>query len=112
MSDRNNYSCMARNEATDYGHGYEIAEDGTYVRVKGKSRNLLRMNKKFAWNLITISLTIIKKITLIPGKLAALWPFLCICAEVIVLCTIILVYEKRRNKEGLEESDTDQSPEQ
>lgn len=46
------------------------------------------------------------------GKLAALWPFLCICAEVIVLCAIILIYEKRRNKEGLDESDTDQSPEQ
>lgn len=46
------------------------------------------------------------------GKLAALWPFLGICVEVIVLCAIILVYEKRRNKEGLDESDTDQSPEQ
>lgn len=46
------------------------------------------------------------------GKLAALWPFLGICAEVFVLCGIILVYEKRRNKEGLDESDTDQSPEQ
>lgn len=46
------------------------------------------------------------------GKLAALWPFLGICAEVFILCAIILVYEKRRNKEGLDESDTDQSPEQ
>ena len=31
-------------------------------------------------------------------------------AEVIVLCAIILVYEKKRNKAELEESDTDQSP--
>lgn len=46
------------------------------------------------------------------GKLAALWPFLGICAEVLILCAIILVYEKRRNKEGADESDTDQSPEQ
>lgn len=46
------------------------------------------------------------------GKLAALWPFLGICAEVFVLCAIILIYEKRRNKAELEESDTDQSPEQ
>ncbi|XP_076623317.1 immunoglobulin domain-containing protein Bsg [Colletes latitarsis] len=46
----------------------------------------------------------------IKDKLAALWPFLGICAEVVVLCAIILVYEKKRNKAELEESDTDQSP--
>uniref|UniRef100_A0A1L8DA04 Putative basigin n=1 Tax=Nyssomyia neivai TaxID=330878 RepID=A0A1L8DA04_9DIPT len=48
----------------------------------------------------------------VKGKLAALWPFLGICAEVFVLCAIILVYEKRRNKADPDESDTDQSPEQ
>ncbi|XP_034947855.1 basigin [Chelonus insularis] len=46
----------------------------------------------------------------VKDKLAALWPFLGICAEVIVLCAIILIYEKKRNKSELEESDTDQSP--
>lgn len=46
------------------------------------------------------------------GKFAALWPFLGICAEVVILCAIILIYEKRRNKAEMEESDTDQSPEQ
>ncbi|XP_030383971.1 uncharacterized protein LOC115631390 [Scaptodrosophila lebanonensis] len=43
----------------------------------------------------------------VKGKLAALWPFLGICAEVLILCLIILIYEKRRNKSELEESDTD-----
>lgn len=43
----------------------------------------------------------------VKGKFAALWPFLGICAEVFILCTIILIYEKRRNKSELEESDTD-----
>ncbi|CAG4989224.1 unnamed protein product [Colias eurytheme] len=38
---------------------------------------------------------------------AALWPFLGICAEVFVLCAIILVYEKRRTKPDLDDSDTD-----
>ena len=53
----------------------------------------------------------IKKAELkVKDKLAALWPFLGICAEVVVLCAIILVYEKKRNKAELEESDTDQSP--
>ncbi|XP_012263530.1 basigin isoform X2 [Athalia rosae] len=46
----------------------------------------------------------------VKDKFAALWPFLGICAEVIILCAIILVYEKKRNKAELEESDTDQSP--
>lgn len=46
----------------------------------------------------------------VKDKFAALWPFLGICAEVAVLCAIILVYEKKRNKAELEESDTDQSP--
>ncbi|XP_055916441.1 titin-like [Eupeodes corollae] len=48
----------------------------------------------------------------VKGKFAALWPFLGICAEVIILCTIILIYEKRRNKTELEESDTDPNTEQ
>jgi len=79
LLDRNMYNCTATNQAT--GHlDYDAAEQGSYVRVK--------------------------------GKLAALWPFLGICAEVFILCAIILVYEKRRNKADLDESDTDQSPEQ
>lgn len=48
----------------------------------------------------------------IKDKYAALWPFLGICAEVIILCAVIIIYEKKRNKTELEESDTDQSPDQ
>lgn len=48
----------------------------------------------------------------IKDKYAALWPFLGICAEVFILCAIILIYEKKRNKAELDESDTDQSPDQ
>lgn len=48
----------------------------------------------------------------VKDKMAALWPFIGICIEVIVLCTVILVYEKKRNKTEMEESDTDGSPEQ
>lgn len=35
MADRNFYNCTVRNRATEYGHGYEAGEEGTYVRVKG-----------------------------------------------------------------------------
>lgn len=38
---------------------------------------------------------------------AALWPFLGICAEVFILCAIILVYEKRRTKPEHDDSDTE-----
>lgn len=38
---------------------------------------------------------------------AALWPFLGICLEVFILCAIILVYEKRRTKPELDDSDAD-----
>lgn len=81
-SDRKQYNCSVRNSATDYGYKKEL---GAY-----SDGTYVRVKDKFA----------------------ALWPFLGICAEVFILCAIILVYEKRRNKEGLDESDTDQSPEQ
>lgn len=38
-------------------------------------------------------------------KLAALWPFLGIVAEVIVLCVIIFIYEKKRSREMEDEAD-------
>ncbi|KAG1653940.1 Basigin [Nymphon striatum] len=47
----------------------------------------------------------------VKDKYAALWPFLGICAEVAVLCTIIFIYEKRRSKPDFAESDTDNCPE-
>lgn len=53
-----------------------------------------------------------KSMIRIKDKYAALWPFLGICVEVILLCAIIIIYEKKRNKTELEESDTDQSPDQ
>lgn len=42
-------------------------------------------------------------------KYAALWPFLGICIEVIVLCAVIFVCEKRRNKKQFDESDNEQN---
>merc|ERR1719193_227281 len=45
----------------------------------------------------------------VKGKFAALWPFLGICAEVIILCIGIFIYERRtkaRNVEGDEEDET------
>ena len=47
----------------------------------------------------------------ISGKYAALWPFLGICAEVIILCVIIFIYERRRAaklaKEDAKEEEND-----
>ncbi|XP_022672206.1 basigin-like isoform X1 [Varroa destructor] len=41
----------------------------------------------------------------VKDKYAALWPFLGICAEVAILCTIIFIYEKRRTKPEFEDDD-------
>ncbi|KAL8613394.1 hypothetical protein ACOMHN_057114 [Nucella lapillus] len=44
----------------------------------------------------------------VKDKLAALWPFLGIVAEVVILCTIIFIYEKKRNKDAMMEEDEDE----
>uniref|UniRef100_A0A6P4FEW0 Neuroplastin n=1 Tax=Drosophila rhopaloa TaxID=1041015 RepID=A0A6P4FEW0_DRORH len=78
FDDRGEYTCHGRNAANDYGvNGTHTAPASDFTTVRVK------------------------------GKFAALWPFLGICAEVLILCIIILIYEKRRNKSELEESDTD-----
>lgn len=46
------------------------------------------------------------------GVYAALWPFLGILVEMIVLGIIIFIFEKRRAKAEFDESDTDQGNDQ
>lgn len=43
--------------------------------------------------------------------MGALWPFLAICGEVVILCTLIIIFEHRRTKPDMDESETDGSPE-
>lgn len=43
--------------------------------------------------------------TTIADRLAALWPFLGIVIEVILLCGIIFFFERRRSKSTVEEED-------
>nr|CAD7257727.1 unnamed protein product [Timema shepardi] len=91
MEDRGEYHCIAL--TNQYANSSETV---TMVRVKAVEPNTTSALANYATE---------------ADKLAALWPFLGICAEVFVLCAIILIYEKKRNKTELEESDTDQSPE-
>jgi len=44
----------------------------------------------------------------VKDKYGALWPFIGIVAEVILLTAIIYVYEKKKSKPDMEDSDTDQ----
>lgn len=48
----------------------------------------------------------------VKDKLAALWPFLGICAEVAILCAVIFIYERRRAKKMQEEEDRAQQAEE
>jgi len=43
------------------------------------------------------------------GKFAALWPFLGISTEVIILCIIIFVYERRQAKQVEKESSKEET---
>lgn len=71
--DRGNYSCFASNEWINNDNELEVYTVNATVKVDVKD------------------------------KYAALWPFLGICAEVAILCAIILIYEKRRAKRIEEE---------
>lgn len=78
LTDYNDYTCEARNNATD---------------ITGKPAQ------------VTMTVRI-------RGKYAALYVFVGIIVEVVVLCAIILICERRRNKTEVEESDSDQTPDQ
>lgn len=74
----------------DRGHFYCIGTNKYWDQNREESGTMIRVKDKYA----------------------ALWPFLGICIEVVFLCALIIIYEKKRNKTELEESDTDQSPDQ
>ncbi|CAG7828854.1 unnamed protein product [Allacma fusca] len=78
-----------------------------YPEAEAKHRGLYNCSAVYSGKLYDYQFYVRVK-----DKLMPLWPFLGICLEVAVLCIIIVVYEKRRNKTELEESDTDGSPDQ
>lgn len=76
MEDRNDYTCIARNRASELLG--ETQQDTTLVRVR--------------------------------SKYAALWPFLGICVEVVIVCFVIWVCERRRLRRLAEEEEDDYEP--
>lgn len=61
----------------------------------------------YAWNeLGSSNSTVLIRVI---DKYAALWPFLGICAEVIVLCAVIFIFERRRSKKMADESENEQN---
>lgn len=80
MSDRGSFKCIGTSKVMEEKN-VEDEEEEDQDEIKHESIGVLRVK----------------------DKLAALWPFLGICAEVFILCTVILIYEKRRNKTDLDE---------
>jgi len=72
----------------------DYKDAGNYTCLVTSS--LLNANGEF----LTVNATVLVQVK---DKYAALWPFLGICVEVAVLCTIILIYERRRAKRIEEE---------
>lgn len=90
-SDRYYYVCEADNSVSTFNNTI-------LLRVKGKSFLKYLFNLFNDWFLFA-------------DKLGALWPFLGIVAEVVILCSIIFIYEKRRVKPDFDESDNDNNTE-
>lgn len=82
--DRNKYVCFSRNEIGTFNNTILLRVKGEIVHFH-QTEHILPI----------ISFT---------DKLAALWPFLGIVCEVLILCIIIFVYEKRRVKPDFEDS--------
>lgn len=95
----------------DYVDDGKTIENGVFIieKVNKDDRGIITCVADDLLNNVTAKSECMLRIK---DKYAALWPFLGICAEVIILCAIIIIYEKKRNKTELEESDTDQSPDQ
>ena len=82
-SDRSYYVCLSTN-------GPFTFNNTILLRVKGKYWFCYLSSNLF-----------------VSDKLGALWPFLGIVTEVVILCTIIFIYEKRRIKPDFDDSDND-----
>ena len=89
-SDRFYYGCMANNQVFNFNNTI-------LLRVKG----ICLLISNFSESIYVCP----------TDKLGALWPFLGIVAEVVILCTIIFIYEKRRIKPDFDESDNDNNTE-
>ena len=68
------------------------------VKYSDRAFYICRVDNGIAASEVTILIRV-------KDKLAALWPFLAIVGEVLILCTVIFIYEKRKSKSGELEDD-------
>ncbi|XP_063699707.1 basigin-like [Culicoides brevitarsis] len=85
----------------------EKRDRGEYI-CEGRSKDEILFRESAKGNKMTT-----KSFVRVKDKLAALFPFIGIVTEVVLLCAIILFYEKRNSKPmEMDDSDNEQSPEQ
>lgn len=86
--DRAYYVCKAHNEVVSFNNTILLR-----VKGKGGGRGVY-------------CTTCSKSLFYLPDRLAALWPFIGIVCEVLILVLVIFVYEKRRIKPDFDEPDS------
>lgn len=89
VNDKGDYTCSADNGNGNYTQSVQL-------RVKSKL-NLLLLNIVKSASKICFNIFIY---FFLSDTLAALWPFLAIVGEVAILCTIILIFEKKCGKKN------------
>lgn len=100
-TDRGEYMCKAENDVGSNNQTVVLKVKGILLLLRHDLNIHIAYPAKAFHRILSKS-----------DKLAAVWPFLGIVAEVAILCSIIFIFEKRRSRKMEEEEDVDDAAKQ